>query len=257
MTSLKILLILSSIAVTSVSAEFAVRAEEAANSAPISVEDVDLTTSDNVRLRATHYAPSVPGPGVVMIHMCRSDADRTTWTELGQGLARAGIHALAVDLRGYGESGGGEPPFSTMPNFIAFWRSTGMNDVEAAYDYLASRPGVEDDAIGVVGASCGVFMGIEFAARHDNVRTLVLLSGPFDDDAADQLSALDTVPVLAAASEGDTRAYEAMKRVFLATSNPASRNLQFKGTMHGTNMFQTAPDLPRRITDWLTRWLIR
>lgn len=255
MRYIRTFLVITSIAAISPPGGYEAKSEETRDPGDISIEDVDLTTSDNVRLKATYYAPPAPGPGALLIHMCQGDADRNTWTRVGRDLAQSGIHALAVDLRGYGESEGGEPPFTTMPNFIAFWRSTGISDVNAAYDYLSSQPGVNDDVLGVAGASCGVFLGIEFASHHENVRALALLSGPFDDTAAEQLSDLSDVPVLGAASEGDSRAYEAMKRVFLATSNPNSRNLQFKGTMHGTRMFDVAPDLEEEIADWFARWL--
>ena len=120
--------------------------------------------------------------------MCRGDANRATWTDVSTRLVQSGIHTLTFDLRGYGESSGGEPPFTTMANFISFWRTTGMNDIDAAYQFLLARPGVNTDAIGLGGASYGVFMGIEAASRYGNIGTLALLSGPFDDEAAAKLS---------------------------------------------------------------------
>lgn len=227
-----------------------------ASEVPTMFEDVAFTTADGIALKGSYYAAKEPGPAVLLIHMCRGDADRTIWHKLALQLSQSGIHTLTFDLRGYGESAGGEASFTTMPNFIAFWRSVGMNDVEAAYDFLAAQPGVDQDAIGVSGASCGVFMNIEAAVRHDNIRAMALLSGPFDQEAAAKLAGLNSVAVLGAASEGDTRAYEATKRVFLATDNPQSRNLQFKGDAHGTDMFGAQPDLEEIIRDWFVRHLL-
>ena len=98
-----------------------------------SVEDITIITRDGVSLRGTYYAPTEPGPAVLLIHRCRGDADRANWTDVATRLDQSGIHTLTFDLRGYGESSGGEPPFTTMANFISFWRTTGMNDLDAAY----------------------------------------------------------------------------------------------------------------------------
>jgi len=225
-----------------------------AHAAPLE-QDVTVTTADNVAIRGTFYAAEKPGPGVLLIHMCRADTDRATWSAVARRLAEAGIHALTIDLRGYGDSSGGEPPFTTMANFISFWRTTGMHDIEAGMDFLADQPGVDAEIIGLGGASCGVFLGVEAAARYPNIVALALLSGPFDAEGANQLARLEDVPVLGAASEGDTRAYDAMKRVFKATPHPGSRNIQYKGDAHGTDMFRTAADLQQEITDWFGFWL--
>lgn len=226
-----------------------------ARAAPLE-HDVTVTTADNVEIRGTFYAAEKPGPGVLLIHMCRADSDRTNWSAVARQLAKAGIHALTIDLRGYGDSSGGEPPFTTMANFISFWRTTGMHDIDAGMDFLVDQPGVDAKVIGVGGASCGVFLGVEAAARYPNIVALALLSGPFDAEGASQLARLGDVPVLGAASEGDTRAYNAMKRVFQVTSHPDSRNIQYKGDAHGTDMFRTEADLQQEITDWFGFWLL-
>ena len=205
-------------------------------SAPLE-QDVTITTADDVAIRGTFYAAEKPGPGVLLIHMCRADTDRASWSDLARQLAEAGVHTFTIDLRGYGESAGGEPPFTTMPNFMSFWRTTGMHDIDAGMEFLTDQPGVDGEVIGIGGASCGVFMGVEAAARYPNVVSLALLSGPFDAEGANQLAGLEHVPVLGVASEDDTRAYNAMKRVFLATPHPGSRNIQYKGDAHGTDMF--------------------
>ena len=219
-------------------------------------QDVTVTTVDHVAIRGTFYAAEKPGPGVLLIHMCRADADRATWSALARRLAETGVYTLTIDLRGYGESAGNEPPFTTMANFISFWRTTGMHDIDAGINFLTDQPSVDAEVIGVGGASCGVFLGIEAAARYPNIVALALLSGPFDAEAASQLAGLGGVPVLGAASEGDGRAYEAMKRVFQAAPHPGSRNIQYKGDAHGTDMFQTSENLQQEITDWFGFWLL-
>src|SRR5687768_9003498 len=74
-----------------------------AQSAP-AARDVTLTAADGTPLKATYYAAAQPGPAVLLLHMC--NATRKSWEPLAPQLAAAGIHALSVDYRGFGESGG-------------------------------------------------------------------------------------------------------------------------------------------------------
>ena len=122
-----------------------------AHAAPLE-QDVAVTTVDHVAIRGTFYAAEKPGPGVLLIHMCRADADRANWSAVARRLAEAGVHALTIDLRGYGESAGNEPPFTTMANFISFWRTTGMHDIDAGMDFLTDPPSVDAAVLGVGGA---------------------------------------------------------------------------------------------------------
>src|SRR5262245_52771665 len=65
---------------------------------------VDVGASDGVILKGTLFPSGSPGPAVLLLHQC--DDRRTVWDPLGQRLAAAGITALAIDYRGFGESGG-------------------------------------------------------------------------------------------------------------------------------------------------------
>src|SRR3954451_11764065 len=67
-------------------------------------KDVDITSPDGTKLRATYFAAGKPGPGVVLLHMCNTV--RKSWEPVAIGLSKAGINALTIDNRGFGESGG-------------------------------------------------------------------------------------------------------------------------------------------------------
>src|SRR5262245_53279876 len=61
--------------------------------------DADVTAPDGTVLKATYYAAVKPGPGVLLLHMCNSN--RKAWEPVGRQLSVAGIHALALDYRGF------------------------------------------------------------------------------------------------------------------------------------------------------------
>lgn len=73
-------------------------------SAEVQKKDVDITTSDGVTLKATYFSPGRSGPAMLLLHQC--NMDRHAWDTLAADLAGVGIHVVAVDYRGYGESGG-------------------------------------------------------------------------------------------------------------------------------------------------------
>src|SRR5688572_9671000 len=65
-------------------------------------QDVDVIAADGAKLRATSWSLGKPGPAMLLLHQC--NMDRRAWTQLGAALAERGVHVMAMDYRGYGES---------------------------------------------------------------------------------------------------------------------------------------------------------
>jgi dienelactone hydrolase len=75
---------------------------------------------------------------------------RREWDAIGQRLASEGIGALALDLRGHGESGASP---AMDPERIDY--SAMVLDLRAARRYLAQRSDVQQSRVGIAGASIG------------------------------------------------------------------------------------------------------
>src|SRR6266487_4900759 len=75
-----------------------------AAAAPPAGRDVDIIAPDGITLKATYFAAGRPGPAILLMHMCITT--RTSWETIAQQLSAAGIGALTIDNRGFGESGG-------------------------------------------------------------------------------------------------------------------------------------------------------
>jgi|YNPBryantNP2012_1023418.scaffolds.fasta_scaffold00845_3 fermentation-respiration switch protein FrsA (DUF1100 family) len=122
----------------------------------ISCEEITLTTSDGLNLRAW-YTPSLNGAVVLVAH--------------GYGAMRpADIHALFArhrygvvswDFRAHGESEGNMCTFGYYE----------VLDVEAALDFALSRPGVK--RVGAWGGSMGGATVIMAAARRPEIEAVV------------------------------------------------------------------------------------
>ena len=66
---------------------------------PVKESNLDITTSDGLKLKATYYSPEKPGPGMLLLHQC--NMNRKSWESLATSLAKSGIHVLTFDYRGW------------------------------------------------------------------------------------------------------------------------------------------------------------
>jgi dienelactone hydrolase len=220
--------------------------------------DVEIAAPDGVKLKATYHAAARPGPAVLLLHMCNTD--RRSWEPLGPQLAAAGIHALALDYRGYGESGGErfkDDPAKQQRVITEKW----PGDVDAALAWLGAQPGVDASRLGAAGGSCGVNQAIQVARRHpEAARALVLLAGGTNRAGVQFLLANPWLPVFAAAAADDQfdgDALRSMKWFTDLTGNPRNRFAGFPDGRHGTEIFGPHPELPRQIVEWAVETLVK
>lgn len=212
---------------------------------------VEIAAPDSVKLAATHTSPGKPGPGVLLLHMCISD--RSAWTGLAGKLAAHGIHSLALDYRGFGDSGGEPRADFSREAQSEVW----PGDIDAAFEFLRSLPGVDKARIGVGGASCGVYQAVELARRHPGeVTTLVLLAGGIDQGGMTFLAQNPWLPILGSASLDDDEAVEGLRWTMGYSSHPSNRFLEYSHGGHGTEMFAVHADLEPEIAGWFRRYLI-
>jgi pimeloyl-ACP methyl ester carboxylesterase len=189
---------------------------------------------------------------VIMLHMLTRS--REDWDEVAPRLADAGIHALAIDLRGHGAStsgptgAGGEPDLSRM-----------VLDVQAARAYLGRLPElVRPGSVGIVGASLGANLAILEASADPAIKSLALISAGLDyrDLRADQaLRKYAARPALFVAGSNDGYAVRSMRT--LAAIGPGLRETKIiEAGGHGTAMLANAPGLVQTLVDWFLRTLI-
>ncbi len=223
-----------------------------ADATPAGSTAIEIAAADGVKLAATHTSPGRPGPGVLLLHMCNSD--RSAWTGLAAELAKRGIHSLALDYRGYGDSGGEQGEGAEGRRIRAeVW----PGDVDAAFLRLRSSPGVDGTRIGAAGGSCGVDLAVGLARRHPGeVTALALLAGGVDDAGSTFLAENPWLPVLGTASLDDGQAVDVLRWTLGFSSHPGNRFLEYPRGGHGTEMFAVHADLEPTIADWFERHLI-
>lgn len=219
---------------------------------------VDLKASDGTALKATYFPAAAPGPGVLLLHQC--NRQRKVWDDLAQQLAGAGINVLTFDLRGFGDSGGS--PFDKLtPQEMALVQAESWpGDIDTAFQYLVTQPGVKRDVIGVGGASCGVNNSIETARRHPaEVKSLVLLSGGTTLAGRKFLRQAAQLPVLFGVADDDEfpPTPQVMPWLFTISSNPGKKFVRYATGGHGADIFAVHPELRGVIVDWFVTTLIK
>lgn len=224
--------------------------------AAMAAKSLPLELHDGVILDATYFAADRPGPGLLFLNMCDPSRDQREWQTVATALAARGYHILTFDYRGFGKSGGEMPMnLRSVAEAMPFWREHWMSDVQIAYDTLVSQEGVNSESMGIAGASCGVFMGLEFAIANRNIESLVFLGGPTDKSQRDRLSGMDDVPILLIS--GDERGpgealgtLEWSDEVFAASNHLDTKLLKYKTVTHGTKIFEHHPVTEKMVVDW-------
>lgn len=203
--------------------------------------DLDVIARDGAKLRATYYSPGRAGPAVLLLHQC--NRDRKSWAALGTALAQRGIHALALDYRGYGESA----PVGTGNNLAT--------DIDAALASLIAQPGVDTARLAVGGASCGVNNAVQVARRNGRLRALLLISGPTTEGGLSYLREHPQIAIFAAASVSEQFAVTSLQAMTATSNHPATTLRVIDRDGHGVPLFDADPAFLPTLVDWLSRVL--
>ena len=208
---------------------------------------VSFRTDDGATIAATWYEPSMrPAPAVILVHML--GRSRRDWDSFASRLADAGIGALAIDLRGHGDSpyfGGEAEDHSVM-----------VKDLAAARRYLSSRPDVRHAQIGIAGASLGANLAALAAAADPGIASVALLSPSLDYRGLRIEAAVrkyGSRPMLLVVSDDDP--YATRSAMELQKTGATRELLSLVAAGHGTNMLGRSYELQPALVDWFRRTL--
>jgi pimeloyl-ACP methyl ester carboxylesterase len=219
----------------------------------IDAERVAFETYDNVTIVADYYAPKptkTGAPMVILVHMYRSD--RSAWRPLIEPLHEAGFAALAIDLRGHGDSATEEARNRVAERDPAVFEAM-YYDLRAAYDWLAKQEGVDRSRFALVGASVGCSVSLRYAVKDRSLDALVCLSPGANylglDSKQDIMRIRGRKLWLVAADDLKERAGVDA----LALLGEGIETTLFPGNVHGTRLFGVVPHLEQRIAGFLKK----
>ena len=204
---------------------------------------VTFETSDGITIEADYYPvkvePNKQTPVAILIHMY--PADRSSWKAFVPALRKAGVAALAYDIRGKG--GSVKPADKKLregydkhdpAHFKDAWK-----DVEAARKWLGRQKNIEVGRTVLIGASIGCSIALEQAGRDPKIKGVVCLS-PGENymgvDSIAHIKKCSTVPVLLLSPEEE---FEACRKLVKASGGTAkARKYPGGREHHGTGLLE-------------------
>jgi pimeloyl-ACP methyl ester carboxylesterase len=122
---------------------------------------IDIPVDDQ-KISGTFVTPATMVPGVLFLHGWGGSQEQ--YLARAREIAALGCVCLTVDLRGHA---------GTAAQKDAVTREDNLDDALAAYDTLTGHPGVDQDAIAVVGSSYGGYLAAVLSSLRP-VRWLAL-----------------------------------------------------------------------------------
>src|SRR3989338_3735913 len=205
-------------------------------------EKVNLKTADGINIAGDHYKGPIGSAGVLLLHMM--PAAKESWAGFALKLNEARFGALAIDLRGQGESEGGPRGFR---DFSDEDHQKSIMDVRAAVDFQIAEG---HSKIFLAGASIGSNLALKYLAESEKISAVVLLSAGLN------YRGIETLPLAAkvrpsqgvffVASRDDARSgggADKMAEELYAKSGGMKKIKIFETGGHGTDLFNSHPDL--------------
>lgn len=217
------------------------------------MEKVTFNTQDGVKIFGNYFSPTTnSSSGVLCLHMMPETKE--SWTELAQLLSAQGMHVLAIDERGHGESVWRGDEKLNHKQFSDTEQQAKRLDVDAALEWMRTR-GVELNQVTLVGASIGANLSLDTLVRFPLIPSAVLLSPGQDYRGIQTDSTITKLKphqrVLLVASNDDQYSFETITRLDQLAQIP-HETWRLDKAGHGTHMFIAEPDLLQKISDWIT-----
>ncbi|MCU0480374.1 MAG: alpha/beta hydrolase [Anaerolineae bacterium] len=206
---------------------------------------VEIEAGDGLVLKGDFYAQSEPSVGILLLHM--NGSDRNGWSAFIPYLLEGEYSVLAVDMRGFGQTGG------TRDFELA------QTDVQTWLDWLKSQDNIA--GIAVMGASVGAGLGLIGCANDIDCLGVVALSPGEDFFGVVPADAVQTGladrPMLLVASHGDTDSADAV-RAFAQIATGVFTLQMYNRSQHGTAYFtgRGADDKMEWFVEWLDEYII-
>ncbi len=201
---------------------------------------MQFAMSDGLSIVGTFYsAPHRPAPAALLLPPFGSNKE--VWQSVAIQLQSAGYSVLAIDVRGFGETGGGVN-WTLVPG-----------DVVSILNQLHALPGVDPNRISVIGANLGSNLALAACATANVCHSVVLLSPSLDEQGiktTPALSAYGKNPILIVASQDEKPAGADSQTLNKAAQGDHTLQL-YTGTASGMNLFAAHPDLAKVILAWL------
>jgi pimeloyl-ACP methyl ester carboxylesterase len=207
------------------------------NLLPVAPQVIEISAVDGLGLVGDFYLVDSSHATVVLLHELYTT--RASWLEVIRSLLNNGYNVLAVDERGFGDTGGS----------INWYKAVG--DVAAWMAWLRDTAGVNPNAIHTLGSSIGSSLAILGCANDSFCRSAIAISPGWNYYRQSLANTIAVKPVLAIYARRDRWPSLGIPRMQEAA--PDSLTVQaYEGNAHGMHLLSAEFDtmLPL-IVEWL------
>ncbi|GHE97054.1 alpha/beta hydrolase [Thalassotalea profundi] len=222
---------------------------------------VKFKTQDELLLSGYYYSGSEQSPGVLLLHDCANNG--ASYNALANALSQQGIHALALDLRGYGYSSNviyshdfikkSSKDLNTYQSEVVRITSYWESDLVAAYKYLQTKIGLEQP-ISVVSTGCTAPQAV-FLAEKLRIRSFVMITPLFTHMEKEKYKNLIDIPAYFLSSVHHANSYQISKELYEWNGDDRSTMQILKGNNFGHELFYDKEYLIDNIAIWLHKTL--
>jgi len=219
------------------------------------MEKVTIQTKDGVKIAGNWWFEKECRKAALLLHM--RPATKESWDDLASELLKRNVAALAIDLRGHGESIWKDTTLINYQDFSEAEERESYKDIEAAVEFLAGK-GFAKNQIVLAGASIGANLALWYAADNSEIAKVALLSPGFN------YRGIETKPLAARLSRDQQLLIAFSSRDPRSDADPAeiaaALSKEFLGTselktqdsdLHGTDLFKGDPELLEGLVNWL------
>ena len=204
-------------------------------------ETITRAAADDTALVADFYAAEADAPVLILLHMLNSR--RGAWDPLIPDLREAGYAILNVDMRGHGDSGGGQDWDAIIADMVGW------------VEWLTQNEHSGEAGLAFIGGSIGANVALIACAASDACSGAVALSPGLDyrgvKPEAALVDGLAERSALLVAAQKDASSSAAIRQMFLNAKGDVSARL-YPGRAHGTRLFDSRYDsVSRLILGWL------
>ncbi|MEM4133710.1 MAG: alpha/beta fold hydrolase [Candidatus Micrarchaeia archaeon] len=215
----------------------------------ISPKQFEVITPDGVDIKLNFYDTPNTDKGIILLPVLGKTKE--SMDGLAQFVCKLGYKAVAVDYRGHGGS---------ALNWQSFRSKDFANmvyDAKAAKEFLAAH---KTKTIGIIGASIGANVALNYLAMDPQIKTAILLSPGIDYRGVKiDYSIPDIkVPIFIFASKGDQYSFVSTQHIQKLCGSPNICVDFLDGEMHGMELLsdrKTRNYILNKIEAWLKQYV--
>ncbi len=210
---------------------------------------VNFKTQDGIKIVGDFY-DARSKKSAVLLHIL--PGNRHDFDEFAELLRQSGYNVLNIDERGHGESEAWPGETGSWREFTQADYDKMIYDVEAAAQWLNAR--IPEGELAVIGGSIGANLALIYGAKHQPKIVAALSPGLDYKGVKTEIAARNfRQKLLVAASRDDAYSFESSEKIYEISAAAGKEFIKYEAAGHGTRMFNSEPELKRRVLDFLIK----